>query len=501
MASTGPIVPKTSLAVGDTLTLEIDSLNSQAEGIGRAAGYAVFVPGALPGDTVEAVVNKVAKSFARGTALRLEQASANRETARCPIHIAPEGSSTFHSESACGGCLLQTYNRQAELEFKRSHVQETLGRIGKLEAEVLPVVAGAPYGYRNKMSFALTQNEGRLAWGLRGIETGEVALPSCDISQPALWDSATRILAALNNDFGPDLIWNGESGYIRGVTVRVHTGIQDKNPMLSRRASTDPCAVALFAVADFDLEKAERVAASLADLPEVRPFFSYSDPRSQGVYYDRGRFLNRLPGKPPKWGDSNFREEICAWHTTGPWSTLVGPTTFLQVNDEIAERLYRQVLGLPFEGNGFAVDAYCGVGILTRALAERYENVMGIELDTQSIKLARTTARRLEDCRVEWVAEPSESVFATWGRESLTANRERPDLVILDPPRKGCQNEVLDTLTELEPKDVVYISCHPAALARDLRILCKKAFKPVRIEPFDMFPQTHHVETLVHLKS
>lgn len=501
MTSTEPQVPDTALQPGERASIAIDSLNSQAEGIGRLRGFAVFIPGALPGDTVEVEISKVAKSFARGTALRLEKGGSGRSSPRCPVHLAPDSSSQFHADRACGGCLLQTYEREAELAFKRRHVQETLERIGKVEAEVLPVVAGAPYGYRNKMSFTLTVQGESLDWGLRGVENGEIPLPSCDISHPDLWAAAEDILSALNRNFGADLVWNGRSGYVRGVTVRIHSGRLDLPSPNGERAKTQPCAVALFAVASFDIGLAERIAAALAPLKDIHPFFSYSDPRSQGVYYDRGRFLNRLPGKEPGWGESNFREELCAWHTTGPWSTLVGPTTFLQVNDEIAEKLYRRVLESPFGGHGFAVDAYCGVGMLTRALADRFGEVMGIELDTQSIKLARTTARRLGDCRVEWVAEPSEAVFATWGRESLTANRPHPDLVVLDPPRNGCQEEVLQTLISLQPKDLVYISCHPAALARDLRVLCKRAFKPVRVEPFDMFPQTHHVETLVHLKS
>jgi 23S rRNA (uracil1939-C5)-methyltransferase len=196
-----------------------------------------------------------------------------------------------------------------------------------------------------------------------------------------------------------------------------------------------------------------------------------------------------------------YREELTAWHTLGRWPTLVGPTSFLQVNDEMAERLYRRVLDLPYGGHGEAVDAYCGVGILTRSLADKFEKVTGIEFDAQSIKLARTTARRLEDCRVAWIAEAAEAVFGEWKQKSSKQSGCKPDLVVLDPPRKGCQREVLQALNILRPKDVVYISCHPAALARDLKILCDRQFAVVRVEPFDLFPQTHHVETLVHLKS
>ncbi len=232
----------------------------------------------------------------------------------------------------------------------------------------------------------------------------------------------------------------------------------------------------------------------------MRVHFSYSDPRADAVYFDRAQYLNRPLGKTPSWGMAFFPEENCAWHTAGSWTTLVGPTSFLQVNDEMAAKLYGRVLDLPFETHGFGIDAYCGVGVLTRALGHHFERVVGIELDLQSIKLARTTSRRLKDCRVEWIAEAAEAVFGRWGKQSPRELGHKPDLVVLDPPRKGCQQEVLRALLSLKPNDVVYISCHPAALARDLKTLCKDVFRVASVEPFDLFPQTHHVETLVHLK-
>jgi 23S rRNA (uracil1939-C5)-methyltransferase len=481
-----------------------DKLNSQAEGVARIEGFATFVPGVLPGESADVEVLRVSSNFARGKALRLGEASPFRQTPPCPVHLAPRPDDrTFGDGPFCGGCQLQMLDREKELEFKRELVADNLLRLGGLDFEVSPVSGGDPWRYRNKMAFALEAEQGRLRFGLRTHEEGGdvLAIPSCDIARPELMNVGEKVLEALTEEFGTSLVWDGNNGFVRGVTVRTHTGRASQSQGEPDRACTDPCTVVLFAVTNTDLELAERIVRALEPISGVRPYFSYSDPRSTSVYYDRTRFLNRLPGRAPRWGEGVFREEICAWHTTGDWETLVGPTSFLQVNDEMAQRLYGRVLDLPFEGRGFAVDAYCGVGILTRALCARFEDVMGIELDTQSIKLARTTSRRLGDCRVEWVAEPSEAVFAQWGKEKSSDKIRRPDLVVLDPPRKGCQQDVLQTLNLLKPADVVYISCHPAALARDLRTLCKKSFEVVRVEPFDLFPRTHHVETLVHLKA
>jgi len=353
------------------------------------------------------------------------------------------------------------------------------------------------------MSFSLSEEKGEIRWGLRAMEGTEesIGLPSCDIARPELWSAAEKILSALSSEFGGDLVWDGTKGYLRGATVRSHTGRVHSPPRDLDRAFLDPCAVVILAVASQDMRKALRARKVLEPIPGLRTFLSYSDPRANNIYYDRTRFLNCLPDRNPFWGEAIIPEELAAWHTTGPWSTLVGPMNFLQVNDEMAEKLYSRILSLDFEGSVFSIDAFCGVGILTRALANRFEQVMGIELDTQSIKLARNTARRLNDCRVEWVSEPAETVFRAWNRGGHGTGRPKPDLVVLDPPRKGCQSDILRTLNEVKPRDVVYVSCHPAALARDLKVLCKRHFEVVYAQPFDLFPHTHHVETLVHLKA
>lgn len=488
--------------VGDVVHLEVERLNSTAEGVAHLDGLATFVPGSLPGEVVEAAIARKAATYARANPTRLLTRSAHRQIPRCPMHLRPSEEGVYPEGLHCGGCQLQVYEREQELEYKRSMVQEVLWRVGKIETDVLPVQYGSPWGYRNKMSFALSSEDGRLEWGQRSHEDGDqiVALPSCEIAHPELWDVGQQVIEGLRTCGGPELVWNGLSGTVRGVTLRRHTGRVAPAPSPEDRASTEPVFIALFAITDAGTQEADRIEACLRDIPNLRVFFTFSDPRATAVHYNSSRFLNRKPGRPASWGEAAYREEICAWHTIGPWPTLVGPTNFLQVNDEMAERLYQQVLDLPFEGTHFAIDTYCGVGLLTRALAKRFEHVMGIELDTQAIKLARTTSRRLQDCRVEWVAEAAEAVFSRSGRNQIKSIHGRPNAVILDPPRKGCQEEVLRTLLDLQPADIVYVSCHPAALARDLKTLCQQVYQPVRVEPFDLFPQTHHVETLVHLK-
>jgi len=495
-------VLETGTAAGEQLKLEILRLNSSGEGVASDEGLTVFVPGILPGETALAEIVKVSKNYARARPLELLRPSPDRVSIPCPVHIQPGQDGRFEASGHCGGCVLQDFDRQEELNYKRKMVEDCLGRIGGLEATVQPVTAGSPYHYRNKMAFSLTTKAEHLAWGLRSLADGSetLPLPGCEIAQLDLWETSCEILDVLDKEFGTSLVWDGSAGAVRSVMLRAHSG----RPHLARtqadRASLDSCVIALFAVASCDVEPVEKIVSALSHIDHVRPFFSYSDPRATGVYFDRARFYNRIPGQEPYWGECLIKEEMAAWHSVGPWSTLVGPTNFLQVNDEMAAQLYNRVLDLPFEKTGFAVDVYCGVGILTRALADRFERVMGIELDPQAIKLARTTARRLDDCRVEWVAEAAESVFGASREAGPGLGEESPDLVILDPPRKGCQQSVLKSLLSLRPTDIVYISCHPAALARDLKALCKSVYRIDRVEPFDLFPQTHHVETLVHLK-
>lgn len=487
---------------GQIVEMEIEDLTSIAEGLARVEGMACFVPGLLSGERIRARIGKVSRDFARAFPTHLLTPAPERLTPACRDHLQPwEG--IFRQDSPhCGGCQLQIMDRAEQLKFKRKLVQETLQRMSKLEVEVAPVVGGEPWHYRNKMAYSLTSVDGHLRWGLRSVEDSGLPVPltSCEIARRELWAGAERIRMALDEEFGTSLAWDGENGCIRSATIRYHSGRQDPPRSSADRASLEPCVIALFAVASFDTEIPLRIVNCLSDLPEVRVHFTYSDPRADAVYFDRAQYLNRPPGRAPSWGVANFPEENCSWHSAGPWTTLVGPTSFLQVNDEMAAKLYGRVLELPYEAHGAAIDAYCGVGVLTRALSQQFEQEVGIELDTQSIKLARTTSRRLKDCRVEWIAEASEAVFARLGKASPRELGRKPDLVILDPPRKGCQQEVLKALITLKPSDVVYISCHPAALARDLRTLCKDVFRVASVEPFDLFPQTHHVETLVHLK-
>jgi 23S rRNA (uracil1939-C5)-methyltransferase len=500
---TRPLEPSTCrIEAGDTLQLEADRLNSMAEGIARHEGLAVFVPGLLPGEAAQVRVVKTARDFARAQPLHLSRPAANRVAARCPLHHQPEADGSFAQPFHCGGCQLQVMSREDQLAFKRTLVAENLARVGRIEADVSAVASGDPWGYRNKMSFTLTTEDGHLRWGLRSQEDGDIAVPlhSCDIARPDLWKAACQIIEVLDQEFGPPLIWNGEQGVVRAATIRCHSGRTSPPKSPSDRASLEAAVICLFAVATTEIPHLVRIADALTHLSDVRVYFTYSDPRANSVHFDAGRFLNRPPGRPPFWGEANYREEICAWHTLGGWPTLVGPTNFLQVNDEMAGRLYSRILGFPFDGGLHAIDAYCGVGVLTRALAHRFERVMGIELDTQAIKLARTTSRRLHDCRVEWVAEPAEAVFGRIAKEPPRSKAQKPDLVVVDPPRKGCQPEVIHAILALKPSDVIYVSCHPAALARDLKMLCAKEYRIAAIEPFDLFPQTHHVETLVHLK-
>ncbi len=487
---------------GAELVVEIETLTSSAEGLARHQGQAVFIPGLLPGESARVSIQKSARDYLRANPLQILKGSATRKRPECPYHHAPDADGQFPNTLSCGGCQLQISNREQELDFKRQSVGEILSRIGHLEVEVQPVVAGHPFHYRNKMALSLTSHDGQLAWGLRCSESNSATVPlaTCEIAGLDLWKAAGQILQVLNQDMGPSLMWNGQEGIIRGATIRSHTGRISPPRTSQDRAETQPARVVLFAVATHNSDILIRLRDALKVIPDLHVHFSYSDPRANAVYYDRAQFLHVRTNKTTCWTEANFKEENCCWHTTGPWSTLAGPTTFLQVNDEMAAQLYSRVLNLPFEGSGFAVDAYCGVGILTRALLGRFDEVMGIELDTQSIKLARTTSRRLQDCRVEWVAEASEAVFGRVGKGPERTIHSKPDLVILDPPRKGCQQEVLRALLELKPSDVVYISCHPAALARDLRLLCRQVYEVVSVEPFDLFPNTHHVETLVHLK-
>jgi len=417
------------------ITVDIDALSSSGEGIARHEGIVHFVPRALPRERCEVEVVRTSKHWRRAHVQQLLTVSPDRVEPACPI---------YH---VCGGCQLQHMAYARQLEFKRDAVRETLRRVGHIELEPDPTVPCEPFGYRRKVSFTVRDHDGSLALCLHRWDepSALVRVERC----PLLVDELNAVLPAVEA-----WISSGEMAWCRPDLQRVVLRVLEEGPAVV--LACDP-------------------------LP-TRPRFAEKIPLPPGI---AAAFCSKKP-------------ERTATYQLGPSSS--GPVSagaFTQTNAAVARSLYRTVVGLVDEQCRTVTDAYAGAGELTELLGHRAERVTAIESNKEAVVLAR---RRIQ------AAGLRRRVIVRRGHvEELLSDHLPADLVVLDPPRAGCSRRVLDALVEQPPTRIAYISCHPAALARDARRLLDGrrlpdgAYALDRVIPFDMFPQTHHVEVLALL--
>ncbi len=344
--------------------------------------------------------------------------------------------------SQCGGCQLQHLDYPAQLEFKRSALAETFRRIGHLQAEAEEVVPSAPFHYREKVTFSWMEIDGKIRMALhRWDRPGDLTpIDAC----PQLSLELGKCLPVLEN-------WMNQADLARQIP-----GLRR---VVLRRMEEFPLAILLTEPGSSD---------SKVSLPAIPAPLA-------AVYRAEDR-----PGAPVRLLGSRIEARRF-------------PSAFRQANRAIADRLYQAVEDALPEGCARIVDAYAGAGELTLRLARKANRVVGIELDRQAVEEARTAARKagLED-RVH---------FHRGRAEELIRKRLPADYVVLDPPRSGCDARLIEALCQVPPRRLAYISCHPAALARDLARFLESKFRLVRLVPFDMFPQTDHLETLAVLEA
>lgn len=346
----------------------------------------------------------------------------------------------------CGGCQLQHMAYARQLEFKRDAVRETLRRVGHIEAEPDPTVPSEPFGYRRKVSFAVREHDGSLALCLHRWDdpSALVRVERC----PLLVDELNAVLPAVEAWLSSgELSWCRSvlrDGALRRVVVRMLDG--------------------------------RPVVVLACEPPPPRPRFAENIPLPPGI---AAAFCSREP-------------EGAATYQLGPPSS--GPPSagaFTQTNAAVARALYRTIVDLVDDQCRTVTDAYAGAGELTELLGHRAERVTAIESNKEAVVLAR---RRIA------AAGLRKRVIVRRGRvEDLLPDHLSVDLVVLDPPRAGCSHRVIDMLCGQPPDRLAYISCHAAALARDARRLLDAGYHLDGVTPFDMFPQTHHVEVLALL--
>ena len=460
----------------DTAAVKITDIGVNGEGIGKVDGYTLFIKDAVIGDTVEAKVMKAKKNYGYARLMKVLSPSPDRVTPRCEF------------ARKCGGCQIQEMSYGRQLAFKGQKVRGNLERIGGFSKELLdrvmePVLGmEEPFGYRNKAQFPFgTDKQGNPVTGFYAGRTHDI-IPNtdCALGAPVNREILETILGFMKKYQIPSYDEKTGNGLIRHVLIRCGS-------------ATGEIMVCLVVNGE-EIPHADALIDRLAEMPGMTSItLSPNTRRTNVIMGDRFKVL---------WGQGYITDYI------GNIKYQISPLSFYQVNPVQTEKLYSLALEYAdLKGGETVWDLYCGIGTISLFLAQKAGKVYGVEIIPQAVDDARKNAEINGIENAEFFVGKAEEVLPWWyrGNEGAEAglrgegSRTRADVIVVDPPRKGCDEALLDTIVKMQPEKVVYVSCDPATLARDLKVLCGKGYELEKVRAVDMFPMTVHVETVVLL--
>lgn len=450
---------KVPVEKGKSYEIEGKSLGTNGEGVGRQEGFTVFIPGLLPGERARVKIQEIKKSYATGAIQELLTKSPDRTEPRCPIY------------EACGGCQLQHMTYESQIRAKRQQVVDALTHIGGFPKSLrVEETLGAknPWNYRNKMQFPVGLNRGKLSIGCYARGSHNIIdTRDCCIQKEGNNDIVNALQDILRELRIPIYDEDRHRGVIRHIVGRVGTG---------NRAMV----VLVTATKDLPRER-ELVKAIRKRLPNVVSIHQNIQTYRNNVILGRDTRL--------LWGTPTILDTI------GSLAFHISPRSFFQVNTEQANVLYAKALEYAdLHGEEVVIDAYCGTGTITLFLAQKAHKAYGIEIVRPAIEDAEKNARDNNRKNAEFIVGDATDVMPRLYKEGI-----RPSVIVVDPPRAGCTPVVLETFARMNPKKIVYVSCNPATLARDMKLLAEKGYQPKSVQPVDMFPHTSHVECCTEL--
>lgn len=500
---------KMNIAKNDVVITVIEDMSENGEGIGKVDGYTLFVKDAIVGDRAEVKVVKAKKSYGYARLVKLLAPSPDRVAPVCP------------AAAPCGGCQLQAMSYEAQLQFKENKVKNHLERIGGFtDAQVLPVIGMAePFHYRNKAQFPVTRDkEGNIRMGFYAGRTHSVIeTPHCYIGHPVNDEILALVKKYMEQEQVQPYDETRHSGLVRHVLIR-------------RAAATGQIMVCLV-INGKKLPAADRLVGLLLEVEGMTTIgFNVNRERTNVILGEKTVILHGPGYITDRIGELSFR---------------ISPRSFFQVNPVQTKKLYEKVLEFAgLKGEETVWDLYCGIGTISLFLARKAKQVYGVEIVPQAIENARENAKLNKIGNAAFFAGKAEEVLPKWyerqtgkeendgyimggrrtdksGTKALSdsyggqdqgkdenmagnahkckAGREHVDVIVVDPPRKGCAQSLLDTIVRMRPKRLVYVSCNSATLARDLKYLCREGFVLERVQPVDMFAMTVGVECVVLL--
>jgi 23S rRNA (uracil-5-)-methyltransferase RumA len=453
---------KTAITIqkGQQFPLTIKRLGINGEGVGYFKKQVVFVPGALPGEEVVVEATTIHPKYAEAKIKKIRRSSAHRVTPRCPVY------------EQCGGCQLQHFDYQAQLEAKRDIVIQAFERHCRIPVEALEIKPAIgmedPWHYRNKSQFQVGKRNENVIAGLYGMGSHQLI----DIAECVIQHQATNRVTAIVKTILEDLripIYNERkrTGIVRTIVVRV--GFHTKEVQL------------VFITAKKELPRKELLISEIQRrLPEVKSIMQNVNGQKTSLIFGEETFL--LEGE-------EYIQEVL-----GDLSFELSARAFFQLNPVQTVKLYDEVKkAARLTGHEKVVDAYCGVGTIGLWLAKDAGEVRGMDTIREAIEDARKNAARHGFHHAVYTVGKAEHILPKWVKEGW-----RPDVVIVDPPRTGCDEALLRTILQVKPSKIVYVSCNPSSLARDIDRL-SKTYQVDYIQPVDMFPHTAHVECVAKL--
>ena len=528
----------------DLVTVTIEDIGTEGEGIGKVDGYTLFVKDAVPGDTVTAKLMKCKKNYAYARLEKVETPS--------PFRVEPP--CAFHRQ--CGGCQLQAIDYQKQLEFKQQKIRGNLIRIGGfdpafVDAKMDPIVGmDEPLHYRNKAQYPVgTDREGKLITGFYAGRTHSIiANTDCLLGAPENREILEKILEYMRENKVSAYDETTGEGLVRHILIRKgftsgelmvclvinYRGSKEKSRILRKNSDTKEVAKSENArenkaVSSADREflpKQERLIGKLTVIPGMKSISV--DINTENTNVILGPEVHTIWGDPTITDSIHVRDmQAAGYPFTGDALTFkISPLSFYQVNPVQTEKLYSLALEYAgLTGQETVWDLYCGIGTISLFMARKAKQVYGVEIVEQAILDARENAVRNGISNAKFFVGKAEEVLPAYydGRldneaynitrnvtEKMETNPSclhetdksmlHPDVIVVDPPRKGCDEACLDTMLKMQPKRIVYVSCDSATLARDLKILCEGGYEIQKVRGVDQFGMTVHVETVVGLQ-
>lgn len=438
--------------------ITISDLGTQGEGIGKIDGYAMFIKNTLPGETVKTLVVKANKNYGYGKAIEIINESPYRVKPLCNV------------AGRCGGCTLQHLDYTEQLKRKQNKVKQNIERIGGFNNVNVEETIGMdnPYNYRNKAQYPVNEDKNGINIGFYSLGSHKIVnFDDCLIGSKNNKDILNIIKTFMIDHNISSYNESTGKGIVRHILIR--EGYYTNEIMVCLVVNSNT----------FKYKK--QFIDYLSKIRNIKSIvINYNTVKSNVILGNKCETL---------WGNDYITDNI------GDLRFRISPLAFFQVNPIQTHKLYSKALEFAdLKGTETVIDAYCGIGTISLFLAQKAKKVYGIEIVPQAIENAIKNAKLNNIDNAEFFVGKSEDIVPKLYKD----RNVKPDIIVVDPPRKGCEESLLNLMINMNPEKIVYVSCDSATLARDLKILCKtNKYKISKVQPVDMFPHSYHVETVV----